>query len=172
MIGAFALALAAVGLVLTAYAQWRPLARHRFGLDLLAFVPEWRFYAQASLEGATDLARDTHIVVRDRAADGSVGGWTPVLWPVERRLGHALWNGATRIDQSILSLAEDLALGSYGEQVQQSVAYLVVLRRALSAPHPSAPHPSAIARQFAIVHAIGRGDRTLSLDFVSAWHRW
>lgn len=169
MIGPVVLALAAIGLLATAVAQVRPLRRYRFALDALALVPEWRFYAQASLAGAADLARDTHIVVRDRLADGHVGGWTPVLWPAERRLGHALWNPRLRVDALTLSIAEDLAHKLAGAEVQQSVGYLVVLRRALAAP-PATAGGAAVARQFAIVHVSGRGERALSLDFVSGWH--
>lgn len=168
MIGAVALLLAAAGLVLTARAQVRPLGRHRLTLDTLALAPEWRFYAQASLTTAADFARDTHLVVRDRDADGTVGGWTPALWPVERRLGHAVWNPRMRVDQPLLSIAEELAHGIAGDQVQQSVGYLVMLRRALAAPRGD----DVAARQFGIVHAIGRGERALSLDFVSDWHCW
>lgn len=168
MIGAVALLLAAAGLVLTARAQVRPLRYHRRALDTLALVPEWRFYAQASMTTTAEFARDPHLVVRDRDADGTIGGWTPVLWPVERRLGHAVWNPRMRVDALILSIAEDLAHGIAGEQVQQSVGYLVVLRRALAAPRGD----DVAARQFGIVHAIGRGTRVLSLDFVSDWHCW
>lgn len=168
MIGAVALLLVAAGLVLTARAQVRPLRYHRLALDTLALVPEWRFYAQASMTTAADFARDTHLVVRDRDADGTIGGWTPALWPVERRLGHAVWNPRMRVDQLILSLAEDLAHDASGAGVQQSVGYLAVLRRALAAPRGD----DVAARQFGIVHAIGRGERALSLDFVSDWHCW
>lgn len=166
MIGLLALALVLAGLALTVLAQVRPGRRH--ALDMLALVPEWRFYAQASLTTSTDFARDTQLVVRDRDAAGVVGGWTPVLWPGERRLVHVVWHPWMRVEQLILSFAEDLARAAGAEHVQQSVGYLVVLRRALAAPRADA----AAARQFAVVHAIGRGTRTLSIDFLSGWHRW
>lgn len=165
MIGTLALVLAVVGLALTACVQIRPLKRHRAAFDALALLPEWRFYAQATLQSGADLARDTHIVVRDRDSAGRICGWTPVLWPVERRLGHALWNPRMRVDTVILSIAEDIVTGPH---VQQSIGYLVVLRRALAPPRGG----GAVQRQFAVVHAVGRGTRALSIDFVSAWHSW
>lgn len=170
MIGISVLVLVVLGLAVTARVQVRPLRRHRALLDSLAVFPEWRFYAQASIAAAGDLARDTHIVARDRTAAGRIGGWTPVLWPVERGLRHALWNPAGQVDTLLLSIAEDLALGhrgTPGPDVQQSIGYLAVLRRVLEAPRD----PDAADRQFAIVHAIGRGERRLSIDFLSAWHR-
>lgn len=167
MIGGAVLVLVAAALAVTAGAQGRPLARHRVAFDTLALVPEWRFYSQASMTSAEDLARDTHLVARDRDGRGRVGDWTPVLWPADRRLVHALWNPRLRVDALILSFAEDLAYYATGAEVQQSIPYLVALRCALAAPRGD-----AIARQFAVVHAIGRGTRRVSLDFVSDWHRW
>ncbi len=169
MIGAVALAVAGLGLVLTAWVQVRPLQRHRMLVDTLAILPEWRFYAQASLGIAEHFGRDTHILLRIRYADGHIGGWTPVLWPRDRRWIDALWNPRGRVDAVILSLAEDLAVahgGDPGADVQQSIPYLVVLRRVMAAPSPY--HGD---RQYAVAHAIGRGDRRWSVDFVSAWHR-
>ncbi len=169
MISALALAFAGIGLVLTAWVQVRPLRRHRMLVDTLAILPEWRFYAQASMGTAEHFARDTHILMRIRDAEGRIGGWTPVLWSRDRRLIDALWNPRGRVDAVILSLAEDLAVahgGTPGAEVQQSVPYLVVLRCVMAAPSPDRGD-----RQFAIAHAIGRGDRAWSVDFVSAWHR-
>lgn len=167
MIGIVALVLVALALAVTARAQIRPLGRHRAALDMLALVPEWRFYAQASIASGDHFARDTHIVARDRDVSGRVGDWAPVLWPVDRRLGHAIWNPRLRVDTMILSLAEDLAQAGPGAEVQQSIPYLATLRRALAAPRGDAAE-----RQFAVVHAVGRGTRRVSLDFVSDWHRW
>lgn len=182
--GMVALVVVVVGLAMTALAQVRPLHRGRALCDLLAIIPEWRFYAQASLRTATDLGRDTHLVVRDRDAASGVGGWRPVLWHAERRLRHSLWNPALRVDVAILSAGEDLAEANEiaavigdrrtgvacraGTNVQQSIRYLVLLRHVLEVP----PTPVAsVDRQFAIVHTIGRGARTMSIDFLSAWHR-
>ena len=169
MIGVVALALAGIGLVMTVWVQVRPLRRHRMLVDTLAILPEWRFYAQASLDTAEHFARDTHILMRIRDAEGHIGGWTPVLWPRDRRWIDALWNPRGRVDAEILSLAEDMAAAhgdAPGAEVQQSIPYLVVLRCVMAAP---SPHPGD--RQFAVAHAIGRSDRRWSVDFVSAWHR-
>jgi len=65
------------GLECLPFDRIRPLVSHGAPIEehpALALVPEWRFYAQASLSGAADFARDTHVVVRDRLADGSIGG--------------------------------------------------------------------------------------------------
>ncbi|KQN21209.1 hypothetical protein ASE86_14640 [Sphingomonas sp. Leaf33] len=170
MVGSVALVIVALGLAMTAWVQVRPLRRHRMLLDTLAILPEWRFYAQASLGTAEDFARDVHVLMRTRDAGDRVGGWTPVLWPPERRLTDAVWNARGRIDAMILSLAEDMAQqhrGAPGADVQQSIPYLVVLRRVMA---EATPGPD-VARQFAVAHAIGRGERRWSVEFVSAWHR-
>lgn len=170
MIGAVALALTGFGLVLTAWVQIRPLQRYRMLADTLSILPEWRFFAQASMDTVDHFARDTYVLMRLRDTAGRIGGWTPVLWPRERRWIGALWNARGRVDAQILSLAEDLAIAHRddpGPDVQQSIPYLVVLRRVMAEPAAS----PAGDRQFAVAHAIGRGDRRWSVDFVSAWHR-
>lgn len=172
MLGMTVLALTGVGLLVTAGAQIRPVPRLRFLLDTLAIVPEWRFFAQASTMAAADLACDTHLVVRDRDAAGRVGGWRAALWYGERRLHHALWNPQRRVTIVILTLGETLAEAwsrAPDREVQQSIRYLVLLRRALEVPRDRG---DAVDRQFAIVRTIGRAEREIAIDFVSAWHRW
>lgn len=171
MIGCSALVIVVAGLVMTALVQVWPLRRLRFLLDSFAILPEWRFFAQASTLGADDLARDTHLIVRDRDAAGRIGGWQPVLSDATRRWHHAIWNPQARVTIVILTLGEDLARvcrqGMMAE-IQQSLRYLMVLRCALEAPHDR----EVRNRQFAIVHTTGRQARTIGVDFVSAWHRW
>lgn len=170
--GIAAMALVMSGLVATAIVQVRPLRRGRTLLDMLAILPEWRFYAQASIVGANDLARDTHLVARDRDAAGRIGGWRTVLGHADRRLADALWNPVLRTDDPILSFGEDLAFAcarGMPAETLQSRPYLVLLRRVLDGP---APDEGAIARQFAIVHTGGRRGRTLRIAFASAWHPW
>jgi hypothetical protein len=175
-VGPGALGLVLIGLVATAWAQIHPARRGRYPLDLAALVPEWRFYAQRSIRDADDLARDPHLVIRDRDAggqlgNGPVGSWRALLWPPERRLLHALWNPRSRVDEAILSIAEDLGVAATcgpAPMVQQSIGYLVLLRAAMAAPTT----PGADERQFAVVEAVGRGRRDIAIVFVSAWHRW
>ena len=171
LVGGGALTIVVALLAMTAGAQIRPLSRHRRLLDMVALVPEWRFYAQASIGSAADYARDTHLVVRDRDKVGQVGGWRPVLWREERRFHHAFWNPRRRRDDLIFSMADDLAGASAinpGEYVQQSIRYLILLRFCLETPMDL---DAVEARQFAIVHTMGRGSRDISVDFLSAWHR-
>ena len=171
MVGVMALLAVIAGLAATAWAQVRPLRRGRALFDALAIVPEWRFYAQASIRGAADLARDIHLVVRDRDAGGATGGWRDVLWHGERRWRDSVWNPELRTDDAILSIAEDLAQAwtpAGAPHVQQSIPYLVLLRRAIEADPATA---AGIDRQFAIIHALGRGQRVVRTAFVSAWHR-
>jgi hypothetical protein len=168
--GLVAMTLVGAGLALTAWAQLSPLRRGRDLLDRIAIVPEWRFYAQASVDSAADFARDVHLVARDRDASGRIGGWRAVLGHADRQLVHAVWHPAMRTDDLVLSLGEDLALG-YARQpapaVQQSLRYLVLLRRVLAEPADCA---EAAERQFAVVYSRSRGERDLSIAFLSAWH--
>lgn len=171
-IGPVVLAMAIAGLAATAIAQIRPMRRLRMLLDSFALVPEWRFFAQASLTRAADYAEDTHLVVRDCDTAGLPGGWQPVLCYPDRRIAHALWNPQARVDTVILTLAEMLAhdcAGGAGPGVQTSMRYLILLRRALEAPRAG---PATARRQFAIIQTTGRGARTLAITFLSAWHQW
>lgn len=173
--GMIATALVVVALLMTAVIQVRPLRRGRHLLDLAALAPEWKFFAQASLKEAADVGRDPHIVIRDRQQGEHEGGWRPVMWPSDRRLLHALWNPQRRVKDPILSFAEDLA-GTHGPGpspgLQQSIGYLVVLRTAMLAPNEQT---GVVDRQFAVVHTLGRTtdrvSRSISIDFISAWHR-
>lgn len=168
-IGSVALSLVVIGLAATVWAQFRPVTRGRYLLDLFALMPEWRFYAQRSISTAVDIARDPHLVIRDRDEGGRTSGWRSLLWPPERRLVHALWNPRRRIDEAILSIAEDLGVATAkgsAPMVQQSIGYLVLLRTAMEAPFPVGTGD----RQFAVVEAIGRDRRDIRIMFLSAWH--
>ncbi len=172
MLGLAAFGIVLVGLMLTVRVQMRPLRRYRDLLDLLALVPEWRFYAQASIRQASVLATDIHLVVRDGLATGEIGDWRPIMWPAGRRVHHGIWNPDTRIFGDVLAIAGQAARtwqDSPNEDVQQSIPYLLLLRRCLQAP---TDRPDTVTRQFAIVRTMGRGERELFVDFVSAWHRW
>ncbi len=162
-------------LLVTAVAQVRPLRRGRRLLDLAALVPEWRFFSQASLKEAADVGRDIHIVIRDRQDGEHEGEWRTVMWPSERRLLHALWNPRRRFEDPMLCFAEELADAHEREPpagLMQSIGYLVVLRIAMLASNETT---GVVDRQFAVVHTLGRtsgwSNRTVSIDFISAWHR-
>lgn len=172
MIGLAVLIVVCGGLATTVWVQFQPFHRGRTLLNLAAIVPEWRFFAQASITAASDLERDVHLVVRDRFENGRVGGWQPVLHHAERRLSHAIWNPRMRDDELILSMAEDLSIASlkYPDPlVRSSRHYLVLLRRSLEAPREQT---NTVARQFAVVYTTGRQQRALSIGFISDWHRW
>lgn len=164
-----------VALLVTSVAQVRPLRRGRHLLDLAALVPEWRFFSQSSLKEAADVGRDIHIVIRDRKEGEHEGGWRTVLWPSERRLLHVLWNPRRRFEDPMLSFAEELAdAHERGPTpgLMQSIGYLVVLRIAMLASNKTT---DVVDRQFAVVHTLGRttcrSNRTVTIDFISAWHR-
>lgn len=168
-VGSVALGLVLFGLTVTVWAQFRPMARGRYLLDLVALIPEWRFYAQRSISSVVDVARDPHLVIRDRDEVGRTSGWRSLLWPPDRCLLHALWNPRSRTDEAILSIAEDLGVATSkipAPMVQQSIGYLVLLRAAMEAPCPVRTG----ARQFAVVEAIGRNPRDIRIMFLSAWH--
>ena len=170
MIGIALLVAVIIGLAVTIRAQIRPMRRLRTVLDAFAIVPEWRFYAQASIKTTVDLARDPHLIVRDRDAAGRIGGWNVGLCHAERRMHHAWWNPHARVNDVVLGYAMDLAHARVGDRyLQQSIRYIAVLRCILQLPRGSA---DSVDRQFAVVHTIGRGQRTIAIDVVSGWHRW
>ncbi len=170
MLGVMALGLVSVGLVATLIAQFRPRWRFAALADTLALVPGWRFYALAADSDAAALGEDYHLIVRDADAAGRVGAWRAILWQGDARWTAALWNPGRRADETMLSIAQDIAeprgLGA-ATRIQTSTRYLSLLRRALAAPPEG-----AAARQFAVVRTRGRGVRTIEVTFVSAFHRW
>ena len=172
MLGVAVTAAVAALLVATVFRQpGRAGPRGRL-LGALAVVPQWKFFGDSRLGVRDDALDDLHLVARDWMGGDLVGPWQPVLSPAERRWTQAVWNPSRRPDSMLLSYADDLA-GSpdaaWREGVASSLPYLVLLRQSLDAAPRS---PQAKARQFAIVRTRGRGERTLSVAFVSGWHAW
>lgn len=167
------IAVGAVSLLLVwtlAVQIWTPRGRFRL-LEPVALTPQWKFFGQSVLQTPGALS-DIHLLVRDRMEDGALGQWQPVMSPGERRLGEAFWNPGSRSRRTLSAFAEYLAFqpgAARDEHVQVSLPYLALLRHCLA----HAPRPErAESRQFALVLTSGRSARSMSVAFVSAFHRW
>jgi hypothetical protein len=167
-IAIFAVAALLVGTVLRQAGQAGPRGQL---LSAIAILPQWKFFGESRLRAHEDAHDDLHLVARDWMGEHLVGPWQPALSPSERQWTHTFWNPSLRPDGMLFSFADDLAGRdpSAQERVTTSLAYLVLLRHCLDAAPPSS---GARARQFAIVRTRGRGQRELSVAFLSHWHQW
>lgn len=136
-------------------------------LDHLAIAPQWKFFAQARIDGNAEIFDDIHLLARAAPQVGPPGAWQELLHYGERPWWHALWN-PRRYSRSLIV---QHALTLVNEQPDMAVRatalpYLTVLRFTLDRLMPS---PGEIV-QFGIATTGGRGDRALNVRFVSAWH--
>lgn len=166
LIGAAAIALITLWLVVTIAYQY-PALRATFGhLDVLGLFPRWAFFAPHPT------MRDTHLVVRDLLADRTVGRWQPVSAFPARTSIDAIWNPAKRpqkvLSDACQSIRNTLRRSRSIPVVQCSLPYLIVLHYGIA---QSPRSPNAVARQFAIVDTSGRDGRRIWITFISEWHR-
>lgn len=163
--GQIAVAAVALGLVGTIIAQYRVRGVFRI-LSNLAILPQWKFF------GPNPRLHDVHIVARDLYDGDRLGPWRPIWSPRPYHWRHALWNPGRNADSALDSWCDTVRNPFTGEPLAgalQSVGYIAILRHCLT------EHPRPVGAescQFAIVHTHGRGDRSLSLTFLSRFHPW
>lgn len=167
MIGACCLAFVALWLVASAMYQLEVFRRPLSRLDSLELLPSWSFFAPHPA------SRDSHIVVQDLLADGTLSGWTAVTGLPARRPVDAIWYPSKRGRKVLRDAAKSVqrtrrAAPSEGV-VQCSLAYLVILHHCM---HSTPPHASARARQFAVVETSGRDEREMWVTFISIFHQF
>ena len=163
-LGRIALTLVAVGLLGTIVAQYRVRGIVQL-LSNLAILPQWKFF------GPNPPLHDVHIVARDLHEGGRLGPWQRIWAPRPYHWRHALWNPERTADAAIDSWCDTVRDTFSGEPLASapdSVGYIAILRYCLTQPRPA----GALHRQFAIVHTLGRGDRSLDLTFLSRFHPW
>jgi len=172
MLGAIAIAAVGALLAATVLRQAGRLGPRGRLLSAIAVLPQWKFFGESRLRVRDDAYDDLHLVARDWVGGEVIEPWRPVLSPADRRWTHAVFNPPRRADGMLLSFADDLAArpdAAANERVTTSLAYLVLLRHCLDASTRSS---DAKARQFAIIRTSGRGERVLSVAFLSRWHEW
>lgn len=166
-LGFVSVAVVTLWLVASALYQIGACRRRLARLDLLELLPSWSFFAP---HPAT---RDSHVVIQDLRADGSLSGWKTVTSIPPRRLLDVVWNPTKRPRKILRDAAKSAQrtrriAGSDGV-VQCSMAYLVILHFCLEAvPHDH----SAVSRQFAIVETSGRQGRRVWITFISIFHQF
>jgi hypothetical protein len=166
VIGACCLALVALWLVASAMYQVERFRRPLSRVDSLELLPSWSFFAPHPA------SRDSHIVVQDLLADGTLSGWTTVTRIPARRPVDAVWHPSKRARKILRDAAKAVqrtrrAAASEGV-VQCSLAYLVILHYCMQSSPPDA---TARARQFAVVETSGRDERRMWVTFISIFHQ-
>ncbi len=133
-------------------------------LDRLAIVPQWKFFGQGGIATDPNWFDDYHLLARS-AATAEPGGWQELLWSDDCASGEWLWNPGRRWHEALIIELARLAMGGTRPQ-PTALAYLTVLRLCLD----RFPLAEGDALQFAIVATRGRGERQITLRFVSEWH--
>jgi hypothetical protein len=133
--------------------------------DVLNLLPSWSFFAPSPAN------RDSHVVVRDLLADGTLGRWESASVFPPRLLSHLVWHPEKRPRKILRDAGKAIRItrrhATNDEVVQCSLPYLVVLHHCIKG---HAPGSNAVARQFAIVETSGREDRRLWITFISQFH--
>lgn len=173
------IAAAATWLILTVFWQfehYREKSAVLRAVNSFHLLPIWTFFAPRP--GMSD----THVLYRDRTADGTMTDWSEIDLVEERKALHWLWNPRKRLDKVAVDALSDVkTVKNRGEeaevdddvlqqQVKLSKGYLVLLNIAVSRPKLD---PAAEWRQFAVVDAsLAAGERSISPVFVSPFHRF
>lgn len=154
-------------LTIGAWRQFVPAGRWGQLWDMVALVPQWRFYAQNGIAEDEAWFDDPHLLVRTAASDRQ-GDWEPVFWLEERSLLEAVWNPRRRAREHLVEFMELLSeqCGVRADVPVHSLPYLAILRLCLEL----VPLPAGTRLQFAVVRARGRGERQPALGFLSQWH--
>lgn len=139
------------------------------GLDHLALVPQWKFFAQAKIDGNAEFFDDLHVLARIASETGEPNDWVELLYYGERPWWHTLWN-PHRYSRSLI--AEHALMLTLTEDEPDHAAspsaltYLTVLRFVLDR---TVLGPGEML-QFAIATTSGRVRRELRIRFLSSWH--
>lgn len=158
--GEIAIAAVSLLLLLGVARQFRPLGPRGELLDQLGLIPQWKFFGQARVAADPAVFDDLHLLVRQ-----SDGEWQELLWWDDRRWIEIFWKPQHRAQLFIGQ--HMMALIAGGTVDPTALSYLTLLRFCLD----EADAADGTALQFAIASTGGRGERSLSLRFLSGWHR-
>ena len=166
------LVLAAVAVLLLGTLAWQFTVLGPRGtlLDRLAILPQWKFFGQSRIATDPCCFDDLCLLARLGPEAADPGAWQEVLWWEDRPVHYAWWNPRARSRAAIGTAAQRLAITEPNPEQRApptALAYLTVLRHCLDALPPTTDD----ALQFAIALTRGRDQRTVSLAFLSAWHR-
>lgn len=157
----------AAWLILTVFAQFRPLAARISLYDPFRFIPTWTFFAPNP--GVVDY----HVVVRDELSDGSLTGWRSIDIAPGRHFWNFLWNPQKRPKKILLDAVQSLVtisrMPSYADGYEVvSLPYLLILHLAETSPNI---YSGNTRRQFAIVHSSGHVEKSIQLSYLSQFHQ-
>jgi hypothetical protein len=167
VLGCVSITMVASWLVLTAFAQYRPISARLSRYDPFRLIPSWTFFAP------NPSVVDYHIVVRDERIDGSLGPWRALEIGAERHFLNCIWNPQKRPKKILIDAVQSLVticqMPSYSEGHEMlSLPYLLLLHLAETVPGVC---EGSVRRQFAIVHSTGHVDKTIQLSYLSQFHK-
>lgn len=126
-------------------------------LDQIGLLPQWKFFGQARIGADPTAFDDLHLLARTGG-----GEWRELLWWDDRPFIETFWKPHDRWQ---LFIAQQMMALLSAENVDPTgLAYLTLLRFCLDKAEGE-------PIQFAIACSGGRGERSLSLRFLSGWHR-
>jgi hypothetical protein len=137
-----------------------PLIR---GLDVLALVPEWKFFAPNPGRA------DYHLLFRDQFPDGTLTDWTEIALITPRSWWMIAWNPEKRGKKALFDVVSELAAYARDAdlQIELSIPYLTILNFVSLLARSAAPSYT----QFVIMYAeSGSGATEPHLLFLSGMH--
>jgi len=133
------------------------------------YLPDWRFFAPRPATA------DTHLLVRDQMADGTLTAWREVAPSQTRRLSHILFYPSRRTEKAIADASH--AVHAYAtanvlpkkEDIQLSIGYLSLLNFVTN----QIPHTDgAVKTQWALATSGGYDEsEEPDVTFLSNLHR-
>jgi hypothetical protein len=122
-IDAFALAIWTIWLLLSILVYVPALTPHVRQWDLLALVPEWKFFAPHPPQ------HNYHLLYRDISEDQQVTGWKEVALAENRRWWNFIWNPGRRARKAFFDVVSETARQATRntEGIEASVPYLTLL---------------------------------------------
>ena len=130
--------------------------------DLLALVPEWRFFAP------TPAQHDYYLLYRDQLEDGSLTDWTEVRAATPRCSWNLVWNTSKRGNKALFDAIKELAAHVVASDpaIQFSVPYLTLLNHVSAIPRLGCSQST----RFLLMHNDSRLEKPPDVVFLSGVH--
>lgn len=128
------------------------------------FVPVFRFF------GPTPGMTDTHLLVRAKLSNGTLGPWREIeAGSGDRRWRHVLWAPERRASKALVDIARTLGRRRHlkDSDLKISLPYRALVKVALGVDHD----PGSVAAQFALGRSAGFDPtEEPTMTFISEFH--
>jgi hypothetical protein len=130
--------------------------------DLLALIPEWRFFAPIPGQ------HDFYLLFRDRLEDGTISDWQELASLGRRRWWHGVWNPKKRSNKALFDVVQAFTeyVSAGDRALKISIPYLTLLNHVSSVPRPV----SAKFTQFLLMYSHGKSSEEPSVFYLSDFH--